>query len=130
MTDFSLLPATLAPTTRSDRSDIVSLSGCTTIQELVEAGSISARILSDSSVEIECQDQGIVLTEPMRADFDNDGVEEILLESRFYVKFVTLRFLRIDLLRKNDAVAPFEYQSWDCEIEAAQHRHQIARIMR
>jgi 5-methylcytosine-specific restriction endonuclease McrA len=130
VTNFSLLPATLAPTKRSDRSDIVSLSGCTTIQELVEAGSISARILSDTSIEIECQDQGIVLTELMRADFDNNGVEEILVKSHFYIKSGTLRFLSIGLLRKNDAVVPFEYQSWNGEIEAAQHRHQIARIMR
>lgn len=130
VTDFSLLPATLAPTKRLDRSDIVSLAGCSTIQELVEVGSISARILSDTSVEIECQDQEIVLTELMRADFDNDGVEEILIKSHFCIKLGTLRYLRIGLLRKNDAAAPFEYQSWDSEIEAAQHRHQIARIMR
>jgi hypothetical protein len=130
MTNFRLLPATLAPTKRLDRSDIVSQSGCTTIQELVEAGSISAKILSDTKVEIECQDHGVALTELMRADFDDDGVEEILIKVHSYINFASFRSLSIGLLRKKDAVSLFEYQSWDREIEMAQHRHQIARIMR
>jgi 5-methylcytosine-specific restriction endonuclease McrA len=130
MTDFSLLPATLAPTKCLDGSDIVSQSGSTTIQELVEAGSISATILSDTKVEIECQDQGVALTELMRADFDDDGVDEVLIEVHSYIKFATFRSLNIGLLRKKDTVSLFEYQSWDREIEMAQHRHQIARIVR
>jgi hypothetical protein len=124
-----LLPAALAPTKRLDRSDIVSQSGCTTIQELVEAGSISAKILSDTKVEIECQDHGVSLTELMRADFDDDGVEEILIKVHSYIKFATFRSLGIGLLRKKDAVSLFEYRSWDREIETAQHSHQIARIV-
>lgn len=111
VTDLSLLPATLAPTMRTDGSDLVSLSGCATVQELIEAGSISARILSDTSVEIECQNQGVILTELMRADFDNDGVEEILIKSHFYLKSGSHRYLWVGVLRKRDAVSPFECQS-------------------
>ena len=81
-------------------------------------------------VGIECQDHGITLAELMRADFDDDGVEEILIKVHSYIKFATFRSLSIGLLRKKDAVSPFEYQSWNREIEMAQHRHQIARIMR
>jgi len=128
--NLRLLPAALAPTKRLDRSEIVSRAGCTTIQELVEAGSISARVLSDTSVEIECQDQGITVNELTRADFDNDGVEEILIKVHSYIKFATHRSLGIGLLRKKDAGSLFEYQSWDSELKMAQHRHQIARIMR
>lgn len=130
VTNFSLLPAILAPTKRLDRSDIVSQSGCSTIQDLVEAGSISTRILTDTSVEIECQDHGVILTELMRADFNDDGVEEILIKAHSYIKFATFRSLSIGLLQKKDAVSLFKYQPWDTGNEMAQHRHQIARIMR
>jgi hypothetical protein len=130
VTNFGLLPSTLAPTKRPDRSEIISQSGCATIQDLVEARGISAGILSDTVVGIECQDRGITLTELMRGDFDDDGVEEILIKVHSYIKFATFRSLSIGLLRKKDAVSLFEYQSWNREIEMAQHRHQIARIMR
>jgi hypothetical protein len=66
----------------------------------------------------------------MRADFDDDGVEEILVKLHFYIKFATFRSLSIGLLRKRDPVSMFQYQSWDREVEMAQHRHQIARIAR
>ena len=113
VTNFGMLPATLAPTKRSDQSDIVSTSGGTTIQELVEAGSISANILSDTEVEFECQDHGVALTELMRADFDDDGVEEILIKVNSYIKFATFRSLSVGLLGKKDAASPFEYQLWN-----------------
>jgi hypothetical protein len=127
---FGLLPAQLAPTIRADRSDLVPRSDCATLQELIEAGTISAEILSDREVVIDCQGHGVALTELMRADFDGDGVEEILIKTHFYIKFATFRSLGVGLLRRNDRVALFEYQPWDSEIEMAQHRHQIARIMR
>lgn len=128
--NLKLLPATLAPTKRLDRSNIVSQSGCTTIQELVETGSISAGVLSDTEVGIECEEHGITLTELMRADFDDDGVEEILIKAHSHTKFATFRSLSIGLLRKEDAASLFEYQPWNREIEMAQYRHQIAPIMR
>ena len=130
VTNFRLLPATLAPTKFLDGSDIVSQSGCTTIQELVEAGTITAEVLSEAQIGIECQDHGVALTELMRADFDDDGVEEILIKLHSYIKSATFRSLSIGLLRKKDAASLFEYQSWDREIKMAQKRHQIARIMR
>ena len=83
VTNFSQLSARLAPTRRADRSNIISLAGSTTIQELVEAGSISAEILSDTEARIECQDHGVTLAELMRADFDEDGVEEVLIKEHF-----------------------------------------------
>lgn len=130
VTNFSMLSARLAPTRRADRSDIISLAGYTTIQELVEAGSISAEILSDTEVKIECQDQGVTLTELMRADFDEDGVEELLIKEHFYIKSCSLRSLSVSLLSKKDPVLPLEYESREARIEMAQHRHQIARILR
>jgi hypothetical protein len=130
VTNFSLLSARLAPTRRADRSEIISLAGYTTIQELVEAGSISAEILSDTEVKIECQDQGVTLTELMRADFDEDGVEEVLIKEHFYIKSASFRSLSISLLSKKDPVSPLEYQSWDAQVAIAQDRHQIARILR
>lgn len=115
VTSFRLLSARLAPTRRADRSEIISLSGYTTIQELVDAGSISAEILSDTEVRIECQDQGVTLTELMRADFDEDGVEEVLVKEDFYIRSASHRSLSVSLLGKKDPVSPLEYQSWDAK---------------
>jgi len=130
ITDFGLLPATLAPIRHSHRSDLASLSESATIKDLIKAGTISASILSETQIGMECDGHGIIMTELMRADFDDDGVEEILLEIRYYIKLGTFRQLSIGLLHKRDAESPFDYRLWNAEIEMAQHRHQIARIMR
>jgi len=130
LTNLNLLPARLAPTWRLDGSEIISKQDATTIQEFLDTRSISAQIHSNTQVSIECEDHGVTLTELMRADFDDDGVEEILFKSHFYIKFATFRSLSIGLLRKRDLVSMFEYQSWNSEIEMAQYRHQMARIMR
>ena len=130
VTNLRLLPATLAPARHLYGSDMVWQSDYTTIQDLVEAGEISSESQSDTTVGIECLDHGVILTELMRADFDDDGAEEILITMHSYIKFATFRSLSIGLLSKKDAVSLFEYRSWDRENEMAQHRHQIARIMR
>jgi 5-methylcytosine-specific restriction endonuclease McrA len=130
VTDFSLLSARLAPTRFANGSEIISLADCTTIQELVEAGYISAEILSDTEVKIECRDHGVTLTEIMRADFDEDGVEEMLIKEHFYIKSATFRTMNLSLLCKKDPASPLEYQPWDAEIEMAQRRYKIARASR
>ena len=105
-------------------------SDASTIQELLDARDITVQIHSDTVVSIEVEDQGVALTELMRADFDDDGVEEILVKKHFYVKLGTLRSLSIGLLRKRDLNSIFEYESWDSATDLAQLRHQIARAMR
>ena len=46
-------------------------------------------------VGIRVQDHGVTLTELMRADFDDDGLEEILITVHYYIKFATFRLLSI-----------------------------------
>ena len=70
------------------------------------------------------------MTELMRADFDEDGVEEVLIKEHFYIKSGSFRSLSVSLLSKKDPVSPLEYQPWGGEIEMAQRRHNIARIFR
>ncbi len=130
VTNFNLLPGRLAPTWRPDGSEIISVSDLDSIQTLFEKGSISLQILSDVRVTIECEDYGVTLTELMRADFDYDGVEEILVQMHFYINRATFRALSIGLLRRRDIDSMFEYQIWDADLLRAQHRHQIARISR
>lgn len=130
LANLEMLPAKLAPTWRNDGSEIIQQSDSATIQEFVEAGVISVEIQSDTAVGIECEDHGVILSELMRADLDGDGVEEILIKVHSYIKFATHRSLWIGLLRRKDAVSPFECQLWDSETVMAQRRHHIARAMR
>jgi hypothetical protein len=130
VTNFNLLPGKLAPTWRLDRSEIVPVSDFDSIQTLFEKWRISLRILSDVCVTMECEDHGVTLTELMRADFDFDGVEEILVQMHFYIKGATFRHLSIGLLRRRNPDSMFEWQSWDADWPRAQSRHQIDRIMR
>jgi hypothetical protein len=72
----------------------------------------------------------VTLTELMRADFDYDGVEEILIQMYFYIKGATFRHLSIGMLRRRYLDSMYEYESWDADWPTAQFRHQIARITR
>jgi hypothetical protein len=130
VTNLNLLPGKLAPTWRLDGSEIISVSDADSIQTLFEKGSIRTQILSDVRVTIECKDHGVTLTELMRADFDYDGVEEILVQMHFYINGATFRALSIGLLHRRGLDSMFEYQSWDADWPRAQSRHQIARVMR
>jgi hypothetical protein len=130
VTNLNLFPSKLAPTQRLDRSEIISVSDADSIQTLLEKGSINVQISSDSRVTIECEDQGVILTELMRADFDYDGVEEILVQELFYIKGATFRALNICLLRRRYLDTMFDFQLWDADWSRAQSRYQIARIMR
>jgi hypothetical protein len=130
VTNLNLLPGKLAPTHRQDRSKIISVSDADSIQTLIEKGSISAQISSDARVTIECESQGVTLTELMRADFDYDGVEEILVQMHYYISGASFRSLDIGLLCRRNLDSMFECQSWDADLHSAQSRHQIARIMR
>jgi len=130
VTNLNLLPGPLAPTRFLDGSEIVSVSDADSIQTLIEKGSISVQISSDASVTIECEDHGVTLTELMRADFDYDGVEEILVQMYFYINGASFRHLSIGMLRRRYQDSMFEYQSWDADWPSAQSLHQIARIMR
>ena len=115
VTNLNLLPRKLAPTQRSDGSEIISESDTNSIQTLFEKGSISTQISSDARVTIECEDHGVILTELMRADFDYDGVEEIFVQRRFYIKGGTFGALSIGLLRRRHLDSMFEYQLWDAD---------------
>ena len=130
VTNLNLLPGTLAPTHRQDRSEIVSVSNADSIQTLIEKGSIKAQISSDIRVTIECEDQGVILTELMRADFNHDGVEEILVQLLYYISGASFRSHDIGLLCRRNLDQMFECQSLDADWPTAQSRHQIARIMR
>jgi hypothetical protein len=130
VTNLNLFPSKLAPTKRLDRSEIILVSDVDSIQSLHEKGSISVQISSDSRVAIECEDHGVILTELMRADFDYDGIEEILVQEHFYIKGATFRALNICLLCRRYVDSMFEFQLWDVDWSKAQDRYQIARIMR
>jgi hypothetical protein len=130
VTNLNLFPSKLAPAQRHDRSEIISVSDADSIQTLLEKGNISVQITSDSSVTIECEDQRVTLTELMRADFDYDGVEEILVQEHFYIKGATFRALNICLLRRRYLDSMFEFQLWDADWSRAQSRYQIARALR
>jgi hypothetical protein len=130
VTNLNLFPTKLAPTKRLDRSEIISVSDVDSIQSLLEKGYISVEISSDSRVTIECEDQGVILTELMRADFDYDGVEEILVQEHFYIKGGTFRAHNICLLRRRYLDSMFEFQLWDADWSRAQSRYEIARAMR
>jgi hypothetical protein len=130
VTNLNLLPGPLAPTRFLDGSEIVSVSDADSIQTLIEKGSISVQISSDARVTIECEDHGVTLTELMRADFDYDGVEEILVQMYFYINGASFGHLSIGMLRRRYQDSMFEYQSWDADWPSAQSLHQIARIMR
>jgi hypothetical protein len=130
VTNLDLLPGLLAPTIRNDRSEIISVSDADSIQILIEKGSISAQISSDVSITIACESHEVTLTELMRADFDYDGVEEVLVKMHYYINRATFRELSIGLLRRKSLDSMFEFQLWDADWSRAQSHYQIARAMR
>lgn len=130
VTNLNLLPGRLAPTRRQDRSEIISVSDDDSIQTLIDKGSVSAQILSHARVTIECESQGVTLTELMRADFDYDRVEEILVQMHYYIIGGSFRSLDIGLLSRRYLDSMFERQSLHADWSRAQSLHQIARITR
>ncbi len=130
LANLNLLPAKMVPAWHLDGSETTSKPDTTTIQDLLDAKSIYAHIHSDKEVSIHCKDHVVILTELMRADFDDDGLEELLVKKYSYIEYAAFRSLSICLLRKVGPASIFEYQLWNSEIEAAQYRYQIARIMR
>jgi hypothetical protein len=65
------------------------------------------------------------LTELMRADFDGDGIEEILVLQRIYATAGTFRALEIGLLHKPHAHSEIEYSTWDVDANWAQAQKKL-----
>lgn len=65
------------------------------------------------------------LTELMRADFDGDGIEEILVLQRIYATAGTFRALEIGLLRKAHPQSEIEYSTWSVDANWAQAQRKL-----
>ena len=65
------------------------------------------------------------LTELMRADFDDDGTEEILVLQSIYATGGTFRALEIGLLHKPHAHSEIEYSTWDVDANWAQAQRKL-----
>jgi hypothetical protein len=130
--DLHLLPANLLPWVSEEQmQDIANLSTYS-FQSLLSANTISILSVSSYHVDVVIGDLGTSLQELLRADFDGDGIEEILVQRIIYATGGTFRDYGIGLLRRPEADVQFNFEYWtpnDDWVRAQRGTH-IARIMR
>jgi GNAT superfamily N-acetyltransferase len=106
ITDLHLMPFFLFPWT-GDRE--TSEDATTTYQNKIDDGTLVVKRLKQNVLSIaEREGMGQQLVEVARADFDGDGIEEILLFEYCYATHGTLGFGGVTILRRRGPDALFE----------------------
>jgi hypothetical protein len=80
VSDLDLLPASLLPQISPDDRDEIARMGDFSFADLLQKGDLKILRVSSQEVAIEWHYFGLMLRELLRADLDNDGVEDILCE--------------------------------------------------
>jgi hypothetical protein len=104
ITDIALLPATILSSFEYEHRDYAVKS----VQDLVDEGIARIRRVGVDSITIEAEDMGTVLWELMRADFDDDGIEDLLVYHYGYAVHGTLGAGATAMLSRKGSDARFE----------------------
>jgi hypothetical protein len=67
------------------------------------------------------------LTELIRADFDGDGIEEVLVLQRIWATGGSFRAVEVGLLRRPTADSKIEYSTWDLDANWAEAQQKVFR---
>lgn len=104
VSDLQLIPATIFPF--MEEPD-VPLTG-KTYQDLIDEGILTVKRVSSNLLEVETDTMGQTLIEAVRADFNNDGAEDILLFEYCYATKGTLGYGNVIILTRNTPSSLFE----------------------
>lgn len=111
LADLQLLPFDLFPDI-GERSEPPSADKTATYQQKVDAGELIVKCVRSGLLRIEnAEGMGQQLVEVVRADFDSDGLEDILVFEYCYATHGTLGFGGIRLLSRRTAQGLFETAS-------------------
>lgn len=105
ITDFHLLPYRLFPNISPDLTE-EDLSG--TYQDKLSEGSMEVKVVRQNSIVVESNHMGQRIIEVARADFNGDGLEDILLFEYAWAIGGTLGFGGIRILTRKSAGGVFE----------------------
>lgn len=105
ITDFHLLPYRLFPNISPDLTE-KELSG--TYQDKLSEGSMEVKAVRQNSITVESNHMGQRIIEVARADFNGDGLEDILLFEYAWATGGTLGFGGIRILTRKSAGGVFE----------------------
>jgi hypothetical protein len=107
--DLYLLPLDVLPRISPDDGDAFSQLAGMSIGDVLREGGIRIKDVSSNRLIFEWQSAGSVLQELLRADLDNDGVEEILIQHYVYATEGTLGIASIGMLKRTGLAVPFTY---------------------
>jgi hypothetical protein len=108
--DINLLPVSLlTPLSPDDQGKIVKASASgKSLQGWVEVGKVKIKAVSQYSIHLLYGGMGQVLWELMRADLNNDGIEDILLYSYSYAVGGTFGYGDVEVITRLGPAEPFE----------------------
>lgn len=112
--DLNLLPFSLFPQLENEP---LTVGFTTTYQDKINGGTLIVKRLKSNSISIaEPEGMGQQLVEVVRADFNGDGTEAILLFEYCYATHGSLGFGGIKLITRKQHDALFEVITPSCEI--------------
>jgi hypothetical protein len=110
ITDLHLLPYRLFPNISPDLTE-EQLSG--TYQDKLSEGTVVVKKVRQNSITVESNYMGQNIIEVARADFDGDGIEDILLFEYAWATGGTLGFGKIRVFTRKSAGGMFEEVAMD-----------------
>ncbi len=110
--DLNLFPAEILPTLSPDGEAEIRALGDVTLQELVLSGKVSIIDVSSTRLTAAFDGVGMSIRELLRADFNGDGIEEILVQYYVFAIGGTLGLSSIGVLNRSGPVELFKYESW------------------
>jgi hypothetical protein len=103
LADLDLLPSSVLPCLSIDDEELVKALGPIRLGDLLRRGDIRLLDFASNQIAFEWQHMGIMLREICRADFDGDGVEDILCECYSWAPEGTLGFGWTSLITRTDS---------------------------
>jgi hypothetical protein len=110
--DIALLPTSLLPSFSPDEDRQNGDFSAQSLAELCHDGRIKITDVGSRTLRFHWGYDGAILTELLRADFDGDGLEEVLVQNYWYATEGTLGYGSIGILRRTGPDSIFEYDDW------------------
>jgi hypothetical protein len=107
--DIGLLPISLLPTLSPDGSDLIFATGDLSLGDVLQQGDLKVLHVSSHEISIEWRYMGLMLRELLRADLDNDGIEDILCECYQWATEGTFGFGWVSKLSRTAADQKFTH---------------------
>ena len=107
LADLDLLPSSLLPCVSPDDDEQIKALGPLSLGDLSRRSEIRLLDVASGQISLEWRSMGLMLREIGRADFDSDGIEDILCECYCWATEGTLGFGWTDILARTDEHSRF-----------------------